>query len=62
LVGIPSNYFYNEKSDIEKAEITFRGSPVNWATEAGQILEENIVFSEDEQVFGMMREILQLQR
>ena len=60
LLGVPTNYFYNHPSDIEKSIIQLRNKPIDWDTKYGKMLEEALVLSEDEQVFGMAREILQL--
>lgn len=60
-MGVPTNYFYNNYSDIEKNDIKLRNQPIDWNTNYGKILEDALVLSEDEQVFGMAREIIQLQ-
>lgn len=61
LVGIPVNYTYTASDEIPRTEITVRGyDQVNWSSEAGQLLQEGLVLSEPEQIFGMCREILEL--
>lgn len=61
LTGIPTNYMYTSPNDIERGEITIRGQKVNWSSEGGKNLEQALVLSDDEQVFGIAREIIQLQ-
>lgn len=58
LVGIPSNYSYDNASQIERSEIMLKTESVRWGSNEGQILESALVLSEDEQVFGIAREIL----
>lgn len=61
LTGIPTNYMYTSPNDIERGEITIRGQKVNWSSEGGKNLEHALVLTDDEQVFGIAREIIQLQ-
>lgn len=37
-----------------------RGKPVDWNSQGGQLLEQSLVLTEDEQIFGIAREALQL--
>ncbi|XP_039443614.1 transmembrane protein 177 [Culex pipiens pallens] len=60
LVGVPTNYEYDSVADIEKEDVIIRGNKINWNSEGGKLLEDCLVVSEDEQVFGMAREILTL--
>lgn len=60
-VGIPINYTYTGENDIEKSAIIVRGKPVDWNSQGGQLLEQSLVLTEDEQIFGIAREALQLQ-
>lgn len=52
---MPSNYFYNHHSDVEKNDIKLKNQPIDWNTSYGKVLEEALVLSEDEQVFGMVK-------
>lgn len=61
LVGIPVNFSYTSASEIDKSDIIVRGKPVDWNSQGGKLLEEALVLNEDEQIFGLAREILQLQ-
>lgn len=61
LVGIPINYTYAAASDIQKSDIIIRGNPVDWNSQGGKLLEESLVLAEDEQIFAIAREIIQLQ-
>lgn len=38
-----------------------RGKPVDWNSQGGKLLEQCLVLSDKEQIFGIAREILQLQ-
>lgn len=61
LVGIPVNYTYTASDEIPRTEITVRGyDQVDWSSTAGKLLQEGLVLSEPEQIFGMCREILEL--
>ncbi|XP_058464677.1 transmembrane protein 177 [Malaya genurostris] len=60
FVGIPANFEYDSAADIEKGEVVLQGKKIDWSSEAGKLLEECLVLNEDEQVFGMAREILNL--
>lgn len=60
LLGIPVNYTYTAPADINKQDIIIRGQPVDWNSQGGKLLEQSLVLSEDEQIFGIVREALQL--
>lgn len=60
LVGIPINYTYTAHNEIDKADIIIRGKPVDWSSNGGKLLEESLVLKEDEQIFGIARELVQL--
>lgn len=59
-VGIPVNYTYKSRSDIDKLEITLNHEPIKWDSTHGKLLQESMVLKEDEQVFGLARSILEL--
>jgi hypothetical protein len=59
-IGIPVNYTYTSPKDINKSEIIIRGKPVDWNSHGGKLLEEALVLTEDEQIFGLTREIIQV--
>lgn len=54
------NYVYNSSKDIEKSDIRLRQEPVKWETSNGELLEKSLVLTEDEQIFGISRSILEL--
>jgi hypothetical protein len=61
LVGIPVNFTYTAADEIPKGDVMVKGyEQVNWNSEGGKLLQEGLVFSEDEQVFGIAREMLEL--
>lgn len=60
LVGIPINYTYTAHNEIDKSEIIIRGKPVDWSSKGGKLFEESLVLTEDEQIFGITRELIQL--
>ncbi|XP_049299562.1 transmembrane protein 177 [Anopheles funestus] len=57
-VGIPSNFEYDSAAAIDRTDIKIRNQPIDWNTEPGKLLEDALVLSEDEQVFGIARELL----
>ncbi|XP_052896926.1 transmembrane protein 177 [Anopheles moucheti] len=57
-VGVPSNFEYDSVAAIDRTDIKIRNQPIDWNTEPGKLLEDALVLSEDEQVFGMARELL----
>uniref|UniRef100_A0A182UT28 Uncharacterized protein n=1 Tax=Anopheles merus TaxID=30066 RepID=A0A182UT28_ANOME len=57
-VGIPSNFEYDSAAAIDRTDIKIRNQPIDWGTEAGRLLEDALVLTEDEQVFGIARELL----
>lgn len=59
-IGIPINYSYTSPKDISKGDVMIRGNPVDWNSNGGKLLEEALVLEEDEQIFGLTREILQV--
>lgn len=59
-IGIPTNYVYDKIEDIERGDIRIRDQLINWSSEDGKILQNSLVLSEIEQVFGMVRSILQV--
>lgn len=61
LLGMPVNFNYTAAADINRSSIIIRGQPVDWNSQGGKLLEQSLVLSDDEQVFGIIREILQLQ-
>lgn len=61
LVGIPVNFTYTSAAEIDKSDIIVRGKLVDWNSQGGMLLEQSLVLTEDEQIFGLAREILQLQ-
>ncbi|XP_075156514.1 transmembrane protein 177 [Haematobia irritans] len=59
FVGIPANYEYDSVSDIKRNEIRFRDQEIDWNSESGKYLEESLVLTEDEQIFGFCKALLQ---
>ncbi|XP_034476769.1 transmembrane protein 177 [Drosophila innubila] len=60
-LGIPVNYAYGSIDEIKRSDIRFRDKQINWNSDNGRLLEEAIVLTEDEQVFGLSKAVLQLQ-
>ncbi|XP_064537917.1 transmembrane protein 177 [Drosophila montana] len=60
-LGIPVNYAYGSTDEIKRADIRFRDQQIDWTSDSGKLLEKAIVLTEDEQVFGLSKAILQLQ-
>uniref|UniRef100_A0A0A1XRX6 Transmembrane protein 177 n=1 Tax=Zeugodacus cucurbitae TaxID=28588 RepID=A0A0A1XRX6_ZEUCU len=59
-LGIPVNFAYTETKDINRQEIRFRDQTIQWNTESGKLLQDAIVLTEDEQLFGLCKSVLQL--
>ncbi|XP_049542441.1 transmembrane protein 177 [Anopheles darlingi] len=57
-VGIPTNYEYDSVDQIDRTDIKIRNQPIDWESEGGKTLEQALVLTEDEQVFGIAREML----
>lgn len=60
FVGVPTNYCYDSTQQIEKGDIQLRQTNIKWGSEDGQMLQESLVLTEDEQIFGMARSMLQI--
>uniref|UniRef100_W8BHV1 Transmembrane protein 177 n=2 Tax=Ceratitis capitata TaxID=7213 RepID=W8BHV1_CERCA len=60
-LGIPVNFDFDEAKEIRRQDIRFRDKGIDWNSEAGKILQEALVLTEDEQIFGLCKSILQLQ-
>ncbi|XP_011197420.2 transmembrane protein 177 [Bactrocera dorsalis] len=60
-LGIPVNYAYSDPKDINRQDIRFRDQTIDWNTDAGKLLQDAIVLTEDEQLFGLCKSVLQLQ-
>lgn len=58
LIGIPANYGYDQVGQIDRSAILIKTARVDWNTKEGKLLENALVLTEDEQVFGIAREIL----
>ena len=61
VVGIPVNYSYSDSNEINKDDVRFRNNQIEWNSESGKLLQESIILTEDEQVFGLCKSVLQLQ-
>ncbi|KAI8116020.1 Transmembrane protein 177 [Lucilia cuprina] len=61
IMGIPFNYTIGNVEDIKKSGVCYRGKEVNWNTESGKLLGDALVLTNDEQVFGICKTLLQLQ-
>lgn len=57
-IGIPANFDYEKPSDIPRSEIVLNNQTVPWGSEVGKLLEKSLIFTEDEQIFAMLKEIL----
>lgn len=58
LIGIPSNYSYDNIAQIEKSDIKLKTEDIRWGSREGELLQKALVLTEDEQVFGIAREII----
>lgn len=61
LLGIPTSYNYAATGDVDRSSIIIRGRPIlDWNSRGGQLLSESLVLTEEEQIFGLVREMLYL--
>lgn len=61
LVGIPINYTYTAPDEIPRTEVTVKGyEQVNWSSKGGELLQEGLILTEKEQIFGIAREMCEL--
>ncbi|XP_053963064.1 transmembrane protein 177 [Anastrepha ludens] len=60
-LGVPVNYAFSEKQEINRQDIRFRDQSIQWNSDAGKLLQDALVLTEDEQLFGFCKSILQLQ-
>lgn len=58
-IGIPSNYFYEFKSDINRDSILIRNKKIDWDSSQGKLLEEALVLTENEKIFAIIKAILE---
>lgn len=57
-VGVPINYEYETPNDVPTSEIVIAGEQVNWNnSDLKKMFKESLILSEDEQIFGIMREL-----
>lgn len=60
-VGVPINYAYTAADEIPRTEITVKGyDQVDWSSKGGELLQEALILTENEQVFGIAREMMEL--
>lgn len=55
---MPTNYLYDTIADIERGDMRVRDKEINWSSEDGKTLQNSLVLSEIEQVFGIARSIM----
>lgn len=60
FVGVPANYMYDTPTSIDTGKIQLKCENIAWSSEDGQKLREALVLTEDEQIFGVARSILQV--
>lgn len=58
-IGIPSNYFYESESDINKDSILVRNEKIDWNSKQGKLLEESLILTENEKIFAIMKAIIE---
>lgn len=60
LIGIPLNFTYDSKAHIDKGDIQIKDKEIDWATPEADRLQDALLLTEDEQIFGIARSILQI--
>jgi hypothetical protein len=62
FIGVPVNFSYTAADEIPKADVMVQGSTqIDWNSQGGKLLQEGLILSEEEQVFGMCKEICECQ-
>ncbi|EFA10319.1 transmembrane protein 177 [Tribolium castaneum] len=56
-VGIPTHFFYDDESSVDKSSIKIRDESVIWESDEGKLLLKSLVLSENAQIYAMAREI-----
>lgn len=59
-IGLPLNYMYSTTHDIDRMNLKLRTEPIDWTTKHGALLEQSLVLTEDEKMFGILRSVLEL--
>lgn len=59
-IGIPLNYEFSHPDNIDKSEIRTRQEEIDWSTPPGELLKNSLVLTEDEQIFGICRSLVEL--
>lgn len=59
-VGIPINYLYDSTRDIDRMNIKLRTETIDWNSKYGEMLEQSLVLTDDEKLFGIARSVLEL--
>lgn len=59
-LGIPINFSYDSVNDIDRTNIQIRDKQIRWSSEDGKQLQESFVFTEQEQIYGLSRALLDL--
>lgn len=58
IIGVPVNYEYESVDEVPISQIQVAGEVPTWNQETRDKFKSSLVLTEDEQIFGMMREIL----
>lgn len=60
-IGIPVNYMYNSRSNIDFMNIKLRNEPIDWGSEYGDLLIKSLLLTDDEKYFGILRSTFEAQ-
>lgn len=55
------NYDYDSIDSVKWDKIKYLNKDINWDSENGKLLKHSIVLTEDEQMFGLCKTLLQAQ-
>lgn len=61
LVGVPTNFEYEVKEDIDASTLLIRSKHIDWSKPDGQSLLSSLTLSEDARKFAIGREIVRCQ-
>jgi hypothetical protein len=56
-IGIPTHFFYDDETSVDKHSIKLRGDSIVWEMDEGKSFLKSLVVSENAQIYAMAREI-----
>lgn len=59
-IGIPMNYLYQSKQDIDIMNLRIRDQEIDWSSEAAERFADAVILTENEQKFALVRAVCEL--